>query len=177
MLAQLVHQREIAIKQTALQQARLLPDVTIGYNNMSIRGTGADNKVYGASTRFHTAQIGLAIPIFARYQKEKVKAFKIAEQVAQNEYDAKKAALQIQYDKLISQYQSNKEVLSYFDKEGLPNATSILETADKQFNSGSINYLEYVTVINQGLGIQRNYLEAARVLNETIIEINYLQFK
>ena len=176
-LAHLMEQREIATKQTALQKARLLPDITIGYNNMSIRGTGADNKVYGAAKRFHTAQVGMNIPIFSKYQKEKVKAFKVAEQIAQSEYDGRKVALQFMYDKLISQYQSNKDVLTYFDKEGLPNAKLILTTANKQFNSGSINYLEYVTIINQAISIQRNYLEAARVLNEVIIEINYLQFK
>ena len=176
-LAQLLQQREIAAKQTALQKARLLPDITVGYSNMSIQGTGADNKIYGAGKRFHTALVGMAIPIFAKYQKEKVKAFKVSEQVAQSEYDTKRVALQFQYQKVLSQYQSDKEVLLYFEKEGLPNAKLILETGGKQFNSGAINYLEYVTIINQAIGIQRNYVEAFRVLNEVIIEINYLQVK
>jgi len=50
----------------------------------------------------------------------------------------------------------------------------IFETANKQFISGEINYLDWVMLTNQAISIQSNYLDAIKNLNETIIQINYL---
>ena len=49
----------------------------------------------------------------------------------------------------------------------------ILETANKQFINGEINYLDWVMLTNQAINIQSNYLDAIKNLNESIIQINY----
>ena len=136
---------------------------------------GADDKLYGAGHRFHSAQIGLAIPIFAKSQKEKIKASQIAEEVSRSDYDSRQAMLQNRYDQLLSAYNSHKEIVEYYQSNSLTNARLIAETANKQFINGEINYLDYVMIINQSINIQNNYLEALRALNESITEINYLQ--
>ena len=176
-LTYLQQQQQVALAQTALQKAMLLPGWQVGYFNGSIRGTGADNKIYDAGYRFQSAHVGIAVPIFSRGQKEKVKAYKIAEQVAESETNAQTAVLQAQYQALLQTYKNDQEVLNYYRNSGLANAKLIVATANRQFAAGEINYLDYVNIINQSIAIQHKYVEALNTLNYTIININYLQTK
>ena len=69
-------QQQIADANLQLEKSRLLPDLSVGYNNTSIVGTGADNKIYNSSVRFNSVQVGIGIPIFARAQKAKINSAK-----------------------------------------------------------------------------------------------------
>lgn len=177
LLAYVQKQKDIAIAQTALQSARLKPELFAGYFNNSFRGTGADNKSYNAGHRFHSAQVGVAVPIFSKNQKQKVKAYKIAEQVAESDYRVQSLALQAHYASLLSTYQNNRQVWEYYQQKGLANATLIKATANKQFAAGEINYLDWVNIVHQAINTQLNYVETLKALNNSIIDINYLQNK
>ncbi|MGE8293553.1 MAG: CusA/CzcA family heavy metal efflux RND transporter, partial [Sphingobacterium sp.] len=54
--------KTVAEQATAVEKSRLLPQLQIGYNLNSFKGVGPDNKTYDASPRFHSVQLGLAIP-------------------------------------------------------------------------------------------------------------------
>jgi cobalt-zinc-cadmium resistance protein CzcA len=74
----------------------------------------------------------------------------------------------------LSQYKTDLAAVQYFENTGLKNATLILSVANKQFESGEINFMEWVILTNQSITIQSNYLDAIKNLNETSIQINYL---
>lgn len=177
-ILKIIHQqRQIAIAQTAAERASLLPDLSIGYQNNSFIGTGADNKNYTASTRFNSVQVGVGIPIFKKAQKAKVTASKLQENILQTQYETEIMALRNQYQKLVSQYTSRVEIVKYFEDAELKNATVILQTANKQFVNGEINYLDYVMLTNQAISIQSNYIEALEALTESVIAISFLTSK
>lgn len=173
-LQMMEHRQTIAVNQTKVEKARLLPGLMLGYNNNSFRGTGPDNKNYDGNTRFHAVQFGASIPIFTQGQKARVNASRVAESVTQSQFQAMDAALQNQYKKLLASYQSNLGIVRSYEDTGLKNATVITETAQKQFLKGEINYLDLVMLINQAIGIESSYIDAVKVLNESIIQINYL---
>jgi heavy metal efflux system protein len=169
--------KKVATSNTKLEKTKLLPSVTFGYNNNSFIGNGANNVVYDSSNRFHSAQIGLGIPLFVGAQKAKIKASKIAESISENEFQTLKNVFGNQYKSLFFQHQSNLEKLTYFEKSALPNAKIIEETANKQFFNGDINYLEWTMLINQSIAIKNNFIETVAANNQTIIELNYLLSK
>ncbi|UUC45985.1 CusA/CzcA family heavy metal efflux RND transporter [Flavobacterium cerinum] len=166
--------KTVAERQTELEKARLLPGFMVGYSNTSFRGTGANEVVYDAGSRFHSIQAGVSLPLFTKGQKNRAKASKIMETVTQSDYEAATAQLQTQNKKLMAAYQSNLEIVRYFENNGLKNALLITETAEKQFVNGEINYLDFVLLLNQAIGIQSNYAEALKTLNDTVIQLNYL---
>lgn len=166
--------KTVAARQTALERARLLPGFMVGYSNTSFRGTGANEVVYDAGSRFHSIQAGVSVPLFTKGQKNRAKASKIMETVAQSDYEAATALLQTQNKKLMAAYLSNLEIVRYFENNGLKNALLIAETAEKQFVNGEINYLDFVLLLNQSISIQNNYTEALKTLNDTVIQLNYL---
>ena len=173
----LEQQKNVSLASTKLEKSKLLPSLTLGYNNTSIIGNGANDVVYDKSTRFQSAQFGLGIPLFGGSQKAKIAASKIGGTIAENDFQKEKMLLGKRYRNAFSNYQSNLEKLDYFEKTALLNAKIITETANKQFYNGDINYLDWVMLINQSIGIKNNYIDTVIQHNETIIELNYLTSK
>jgi cobalt-zinc-cadmium resistance protein CzcA len=167
-------QKKMSLLNTKLEKSKLMPDLSIGYYNMTMNGAGADNNYYNSSTRFQSVQVGLGIPLFFGSYKAKINASKINQHISENDYVIERNNLQLGYKSFIGQYQTNLETVNYFEKTALKNAKLIFETANKQFLNGELNYLEWVMLTNQAIGIQSNYLDAVKNLNETIIQINYL---
>lgn len=167
-------QKKISGINRKLEKSKFLPDINIGYNNMSMKGTGSDNITYNYSSRFQSVQVGLGIPLFFSSQKAKLSASKISQHISDNSYLLEKNALQNQYQALLNKYQAHSETVKYYENTALNNAKLIFETANKQFVNGEINYLDWVMLTNQAISIQSNYLDAVKNFNETIIQINYL---
>ena len=167
-------QQQIANASIEVEKSRLLPDFSLGYNNTSIRGTGADNKIYLGSQRFSAVQLGLAIPVFARTQKDKIAAAKFNREVAVQEYQSGMQKLQADYQVAMIQYKKHLETVNYFESKALKNAALITTTANQQLLRGNINYLEWGQVIHQATLLKNEYLEALKNLNESIIQLNYL---
>ncbi|ASE60670.1 CusA/CzcA family heavy metal efflux RND transporter [Chryseobacterium indologenes] len=170
----LEQQKNIAASQTKVEKSKLLPGLMIGYNLNSFKGTGADDRLYNASPQFHSVQVGFSIPVFSQSQRARINASKITESITENQLQATGAYLQNRYKQLSESYQRNLEIVNYYESEGLKNATVVTETIQKQFTNGEINYLDFVMLINQAISIQSNYADAVKMLNDTIIQINYL---
>jgi heavy metal efflux system protein len=167
-------QQQIAEATLRLERSRLLPDLSVGYNNTSIKGIGADDKLYSATKRFSALQLGVGIPIFTRAQKARINSAKFGNQVAESNYAVGLQALQEEYQTAFIQYKNYLEIVHYYENNGLKNTELITSTASRQLAAGSINYLEWVQLINQASAIKNEYLEAIKNLNELIIQLNYL---
>lgn len=173
-LLQIQQQKQIAEQQTKVERAKLLPSLLLGYNNTSFKGVGPDGIDYTTNTRFHSVQAGISLPVFTFGQRARVQTSKIAEKVAEQEFQTTQAALQTERGKLLAAYQSNLEIVTYYQTTGLKNADTILKTAQLQFVNGEINYLDFVMLVNQAINVQNNYVDAVWALNESIVKINYL---
>ena len=152
----------------------MLPDLSLGYFNTSMQGTGANNVFYSPSRRFNSAHIGIGIPLFTASQKAKVNASRLAEIMAEDSYQNQLNILETQYRSARSQYETYLQASNYFEQTTLPQAIIIAQTANKQFINGEINYLDWVMLNNQAIIIRSNYLDILKALNESIISINYL---
>jgi len=130
-----------------------------------------------SSTRFQSAQLGLGIPLFGGAQRAKIKATKLAETIADNEYQKGKMELQQQWQNALSLYQKSQERMEYYTKTALPNAKLISATANKQFYNGDINYLDWVMLIHQSIAIQNEYINTLNQYNDAVIQLRYLTSK
>lgn len=166
-------QAQIAEATTKLERAKLAPDITFNYNIMGMRGAGADNKDYDGALRFHSGQIGLGIPIFAGSQRTKINASKANEIIANHAYETNLQHFENAYLTAIAQYQKYEETVEYYENTALNLANSITSTANQQFLSGDINYLEWVLLINQATTIQSDYIDAVKNRNNAIAELNF----
>jgi cobalt-zinc-cadmium resistance protein CzcA len=173
----LQQQKEISIIKTQLEKSKLLPNLNIGYYNMSMKGTGADNLFYNTSTRFNSVQFGLGLPLFFGSQKATINSNKTLELISENNYQIGLQTLNARYLTVLKQYQTQLQTVKYFEETALQNANIITKTANQQFANGGINYLEWTILINNAVSIQSNYIDAIKDLNQSVIQLNYLTSK
>ncbi len=170
----LTQEMEISKASIKLEKSKRLPDFTVGYNNMSIRGNGADNVFYNAGKRFQSAQVGIGIPLNAGAQKAAIRAADAQVRLAENQVQQNKQTLQSLFEKEYANYIMQLETVLYYENTALKNSDSITKGADLQFSSGEINYLEWMMLTNQIIALQSNYLQAVHQLNESVIQLHYL---
>lgn len=174
---QLEQQNRISRMATKVEKSKLLPDLSFGYNNMSMIGNGADNVVYTGSSRFQSAQVGLGIPLFFGAQKARINSAKSLQQLSENNYKLGLQAIQNDYLKTANRILTLKNSLSYYESVGIKNAKLIDKTANEQFSKGEINYLEWAILMNQSLSLKTDYLNTVKQYNEAVIHLNYLLSK
>lgn len=170
-------QKQVAVLNMKLEKSRFLPTLSLAYNNMTMRGTGADNQLYGSSARFQSAQIGLGVPLFFGSQNAKLRAAKAAQLISDNNYNAGLQQLKVEYQSTLAAYKTKLLVFNYLKANVVISLPLLAQITSKQFESGSINYMEWVLLTHQSISIQSEYIETIRSLNETIIQLNYLQSK
>lgn len=169
-----MQQKTAAESITALERSKRLPELSIGYFNTSMQGTGADDIYYSGTKRFSAAQIGVGIPIFQHAQKVRAEAALVNEVIAENHLEQGKLDLGASYRQAHLQYLNSLQAVEYYEEASLRNARVIRETADRQFERGEIGFLEWIMLISQVINVHTQYLDACAALNESIITLNYL---
>lgn len=157
-------QSEVSKLQTNLEQQRLKPDVRLALTNQSIENHFNQNFV----------QLGLNVPIFTKAQQARITASKINEQVITQQYQYAENQLQSQLNSLKIQYDKAEKSLNYYKNSALPQAELIAKTASKSYQSGEIEYVEFVQNITQAWQIKENYLAELQHFNQIIINIETL---
>ncbi|TWR29175.1 CusA/CzcA family heavy metal efflux RND transporter [Mucilaginibacter pallidiroseus] len=171
------HQAEAARWRWRTEKSKLLPDFFAGYNNQSIAGSqivGGNETYFGAGKRFNYVSAGISLPIFAGAHSARIAAAKVEWQLAQKRTDYARLQLQTEQQNAAGQIQKYASSLNYFEGQGLKNADLIVNTADKQFTGGEINYLQWVILIDQAISIRNEYLEVLYNYNLAVIQAQKL---
>jgi len=161
---------ESAVSQSGYQiqteKRKLLPDITMDV----FRGTnpGANAKVYPG---FHA---GLAIPLFFGAQKANVQSSEFQQQKIQLEAEQYRNQLENRAQQLHRQLDQNIRVINYYESEGKTLSLQILEQAQRSYQEGEIDFLQYVQLMENSRTITLQYLQSKFAYQQTILEINYL---
>ncbi|OPC23481.1 transporter [Elizabethkingia meningoseptica] len=171
----LKQEQEVQKAKTLEAKARISPNISFGYNNTSLIGNQGDGAYNDGSRRFHSAVIGVGLPLFNKAQKLAIEAQRVNEKIAENNYQQALNNLNMQYKQYTIQYHNALKETDYFQHDGLKNAELILKTANLQFYNGEINYLDYVLLVNQALDIRSRGIDSVKKLNDAVTEMNALQ--
>ncbi len=162
-----------------VEKAALLPDFTVGYNNLSIIGwqtpDGIKQNFYNSGNRFHTYHIGIGIPLWRNAIKQKIKSENINEQIAAINSLQASETISKAFESKMFQYKKNLLAVQYYQKDGLNQSNLIESQALAGYKAGNMSYSEFVALMAQALQIQHNYLEAKHQLNLVEVELEYLK--
>ena len=168
-------QIEIAEAEKGVENAKLLPDFSIGYFNQSQIGNSLENGNFASgSDRFSGIQAGISIPLFSGSYRANIKSAKFKTQIAQTNAEYYQTVLQGQFQQQLNEVLKYKEGLNYYKTQAVPQAELIISSTQKSFDNGAIGYIEYFQNINQGLELKFNYLETLNGYNQAIISLEYL---
>ena len=167
-------QQRIAKAQTSFLKTQLLPEISFGYANTSIRGVGANEIYYNGAKRFHSAQVGLMIPLFAKTQKSAIQLSKRQEEI---QYEEMKIATSTVQLKLNQRQWERKQLLASYKRlleQELPSVKQIQMATSLQFKSGEINYLEWVVLHQQVITTELNLIDLQKALIDNSMELHFL---
>lgn len=175
LLAYAKQQIDIAGAEKSVQSSKMLPGFSIGYFNQSLIGSPtANGDIAGSSTRFSGVQAGITIPLFYGSYKANIKSAKLKEQMAETNANYYSTVLQGQYEQQLQEVLKYRGSLSYYRDKAVPQANLIIGNAQKSFENGAIDYVEYFQNLNQGLELTFNYLNTLNGYNQAIINLEYL---
>lgn len=162
-----------------LETSKLLPSLTLGYANMSLRGwqtlPDKTEAFYTPSSRFQSVSVGVGIPIFTSGNNARIKAAKVQVQLQEKEFENTRAKLQTELYNTVAAYMRSNDLLQSYRQALLPNAGIIIQTATNRLEAGEINYLDWVILVNQSLDIRSQYLQLIQQQNEAAFEIERLK--
>ncbi len=160
-LGLLRQQAAVSAQQLKVEGLKRLPDVRVGYFNQTI------NREKG----FNVVQAGLAVPLLGGAQKARVAAARLGQQVATQQLTYAQNQLNTQLGTLRQQLARARASLDYYEQAALPQARLILNTAEKSFRAGDIEYVEYVVNTQPAWQIQKNYLAQIRQYNDLVVNV------
>lgn len=167
------------VARTSVEKAARLPGITAGYQNLSIRGTGADNKVYTAAHRFSNFQLGVSVPIFRKGINAGIEASRAAEDILSNQLETTRNQIAGDYNKCLDLYRVAYRSLLEYEQGSLRDAATIMQVSSQRLASGAINYLEYVQLTTLATDIRARHIDLIRTVNTNAVRLHYLtnQFK
>jgi len=157
--------------------SKLLPDITLGYNNISFAGMQSSNgqtQFYDRSQRFSSFSLGLGIPLFFSSQTAQKKAAQVQYLKSDNDYAVAKKRLLSDVEIARKKVQQHQTEFDYYANKGLQQANTLISVANQQFNEGEIDFLQYTLLINRGIEIQTGYWEALNKTNLSKIDLQIL---
>ncbi|NIG57513.1 CusA/CzcA family heavy metal efflux RND transporter [Chitinophaga sp. Cy-1792] len=160
-----------------LEKSKMLPNLNLGYNNMSIIGyqdVSGQNKYFGSGDRFSSFSVGVGVPLLTIGQRSRIKASNIMMQQQQREMDATRMLLSTELQNALEQYNRNTELLKSYEQVTLKNAEQIIAAAYKRMLTGEIGYLDWVILINQALDMKGNYFNTIEQLNNAAFTVERL---
>ena len=116
----------------------------------------------------------LKIPLFFGGQSSRIKASRIAEDIAVAEFSEYEIQIYAKFNALKMTLTQLQEALDYYENEGQTLSEEILKTANGSFRNGEIDFYQYIQSLEIAYEIKLSYLDKLNEYNQTSIAINYL---
>ena len=173
---QLAYQRvQIAKSVKKVEAVKALPELSLGYFNQSLIGSETSiGNVANSSNRFSGLQAGVSIPLFYGSYKANVKSAEIKEQIAKTEADYFNSQLQNQFEQQLNIVLMYQNSLGYYQNKAIPQSDLVLDNAQKSFENGAINYVEYFQNVKQALQLKFSHLNTLKDFNQSVIKLEYI---
>lgn len=152
--------------QVQVEKRKLLPDLTLEY----ARGTN----VYSGSKIYPSYMGGITVPLFFGAQKSQVRASKFRKEMMELEALNYEKKLSSRYNQTQYKVDQNLEVIRYYQEEGEQLATQLMEQANRSFQEGEIDFLQFVQLMENSMNITLQYLESRYNYQINVLELNYL---
>ncbi len=163
-----------------VERSKMMPEFNIGYFSQTIQGVQEVNgnpRSFGKRDRFTGVQAGISIPLWFVPYTSRTKAASMKTQAAKTDSEYYAKSLSEEYRSLLDEFNKYNNSLEFYEKQALPEAELIIKYASKSYESGSMDYLDYIQNLNRALDIKQNYLDVLNQYNQTIVSIDLITGK
>lgn len=176
----LLQESEIKQKEKILERNKTLPDLVMGYFNLSIYGPaniGQGDYFLTTSTRMQGFTVGLNVPLWLQPHIAKIKAAEIGKKQAASVYQYNLDVFEGEFRQTLLQYQKCRNSIDLYKQSPFSNSSQVIEQAFKSFSSGGTGLAEYLAIVSHALQTETNYLNAINENNQAVVKLEYLMAK
>lgn len=156
---------ELARQELKVQRTENLPEISAGL-------LFPTTKEYERPIGF---EVGVSIPLWRKQNRSRLAAGETGVQIALAERDLFIQRLNARYRQAVNNANKEWQSLQFYNTTALPQARNIIETSQRLFQGGELNYIESLRNLITAFDIEIDHLETHRAYNEAIIELNYLK--
>ena len=160
------HQIAAAEQQALLQRRERLPDLSLELFSGNNNGINAE--------RLWGIQFGVCIPIWQKAHKARIAAAQTEILAKAEMAEAYRWQLNTRYQALREELDKYQQEIDYYQQTGQPVRDEILQHAQRAYQGGEINFLQYIQLLDNARMIEINYLKSIFEYNKTIIELQYI---
>jgi cobalt-zinc-cadmium resistance protein CzcA len=179
-LLSLYQQIDMNEKSLKLERARVMPELSVGYFNLSIYGpANIGNGDYFLTTRNRLGGfiVGANIPLWFYSSKVKLDAIKLHTSIIRSNYDYNKTMFEGELKQNLILYAAYRRSIDFRKNGALANASQIITQAIAAFSKNEINYVDYLTIVSNALDTESHYLNVINKCNLAALRIQYLMTK
>ncbi len=162
-------QKENASSNFRLEKSALLPDLNLEYFQGTNNGPNAE--------LYKGFAVGLNLPLWFGATKSKIKAAGIQQKIVDQHYLDISTRLQSYKQQLLSALKRDKQAIDNYQQQGKNLAQELLKAAQKSFQYGEINFLQFVQSVQNAQAIELVYLDNLISYNQNSIRLKYLNLK
>lgn len=149
---------------------------TVAVSNTSFRGIGADDRTYGASSRFSSVQLGIAFPLFGRQTSKVEEVIKLTDAKTAAEKSMAEVKISNQLNIAKMKWQKVRDQLQVFEQQSLPLATQLLDIAANKLKNGEIDFMKYAFMTEQAQALLLDYANLKKQVNEAALDYHFVNF-
>lgn len=173
-------QLQIEKNNLSIKKAEALPDFTLGYNNMSIKGIENINgrDVYhDGSDRFQWMGVGIQLPLFScTGRKLEAQRMLINQKEAEQRFQYEMFSRDFQ--QALQNYLRLKTIAAQSGTEIIKESDKMIQIAESKRKAGEMEGVQWVHAVNQALTARRQALQNIRNYNDAAIILqSFIQTK
>jgi cobalt-zinc-cadmium resistance protein CzcA len=163
-LSYLQEQSNVAQAELGLQRSQWLPDLNLQYKKQEVAGTDG----------FYGIHIGLKIPLWFTAQHQRTKAARLESKAMSMEVQDYRFEVKSHTEQLQSKLEQLQVQIEFYQNEQNMLAEELMNTAQKSFEAGEINYVTYVNYLDEATQIKQNYQQVLLEYLQQVAEWQYL---
>lgn len=176
-LEEMKHEIDVHKKTKLLELNKILPELVVGYFNLSIYGPaniGKGDYFLERNKRLQGFIVGANIPLWFYPQTSRVKAEEISSQIAKSQYEYNVDVFEGELKHNLRLYLKYQNSIGYYKTNAIANSKLIQVQALKSFKANEISHIDYISVVGSAIDIERNFLNIINQNNQTVIGLEYL---
>jgi heavy metal efflux system protein len=130
----------------------------------------------GISQSLYGFQIGIGLQLLNTASKAKIKT----QQLKIESWEIQKQNESIKIDQYLKQkkdeLQKHQSAIDYYNKFGKKLSEEILKVAQSSYKHGEIDFFQYIQSLENAIAIKIIYLDAVNLYNQTILELQYINY-
>jgi cobalt-zinc-cadmium resistance protein CzcA len=172
--------RKIIEQESRVQKARNLPEFSLSYFNQTLVGyqnvNGQDTKS-DQSNRFQGIQIGVDFALFNKGFKnlQQTKSLEIQEFVFQS--SQQQNVLNSKISTIKNRYLEKLRSIELYEVQILPEVKLMQEETKLAWQTGAISLVDFFQIKEMAFKTETEFLEIKHIINQLVIEYNWLTLK